>query len=81
MLTSEQIRQARELLEWKLVKLAAFANLDVTLVLRAEGLGVPSEIPLSVSRAIQGALESAGIEFTNESTCYDGFRIHQRAKH
>ena len=81
MLTSEQIRQARELLEWKLVKLAQMTDLDVSIILRAEGLGRPALVTPRVSAVIQHALEQAGIEFTAESTCYDGFRIRKQAQH
>jgi transcriptional regulator with XRE-family HTH domain len=63
MITGEQIRAARKLLGWPRDRLAPRAGLSVSLLTKIEG-GLRT--PTNEHRlGIQGALEAAGVEFTN----------------
>jgi ribosome-binding protein aMBF1 (putative translation factor) len=64
MITGAQIRRARERLGWSVEQLGRRIKLRPSTIERAERtLGEPS-ITIMQLRAIQAALESAGIEFT-----------------
>ena len=64
MITGLQIRRARERLGWSVEQLGRRVKLRPSTIERAEG--TPGEPPITVlqMRAIQAALESAGIEFS-----------------
>ena len=65
MITGAQIRKARELLGWRQAELAKQARIRRHSVESAENSDAESFVPGEYVRAIQAALESAGIEFTN----------------
>ena len=63
MITGAQIKAARKLLGWPRDRLSPRAGLSVTLLSKIEnGLRTPTN---EQRLGIQGALEAAGIEFTN----------------
>ena len=65
MITGGQIRAARAFLRWSADELARRANVGSQTVRRAEREdGIPSMLANNMD-AIQRALESAGVEFTN----------------
>jgi transcriptional regulator with XRE-family HTH domain len=75
MATVEQIKAARALLSWSQEDLAARSSVSLPTVRRLESrsrLRVSEEIRLK----IEGALEAAGIEFTNGNA--PGVRLHRR---
>src|SRR5215218_2281411 len=62
-ITGEQIRAARKLLGWPRDRLCPRAGLSVTMLRKIEdGLRTPTN---EQRLGIQGALEAAGVEFTN----------------
>src|ERR1700683_2360055 len=62
-ITPEQVKAARELLGWTLVRLAARADASELAVRRYEsGRGIGGRIDLT---SIREMLEAAGVEFTN----------------
>ena len=65
MVTAEQIKAARALLKWKQTTLAEKAGLSLPSINNVErGIGSPR---LDTMRAIQSALENAGIQFMGSS--------------
>jgi len=73
-ITLEQIRAARAMLGLKQHELAKRAGLSTGTLNNIER-GVQTDSKLSTMRAIQQALEAAGIEFTEEGTGGVGIRI------
>jgi transcriptional regulator with XRE-family HTH domain len=76
MLTSDQCRAARALLNWSQQDLATKASIGIVTVHQLEtGLSHPRRATLEV---IRRALESAGIEFINENGGGPGVRLRKR---
>jgi ribosome-binding protein aMBF1 (putative translation factor) len=65
MITGAQIREARALLGWSASALARAARMRPTTVQRAEATDGEPAITMVQANAIQAALETAGVEFTN----------------
>jgi DNA-binding transcriptional regulator YiaG len=64
MVTCDQIRAARSLLGLSQPEVAAAAGVSSMTVKRAEGRGKPAAT-VNAMKAVQAALEAAGVEFTN----------------
>ena len=64
-ISSAQMRAARALLRWSALDLASASKVGVATIRRAEV--VDGEIPVTLANeaALRGALEAAGVEFTN----------------
>jgi DNA-binding XRE family transcriptional regulator len=73
-----QIRKARELLGWRQAELAKQARIPTHSVESAENSHSESFVPGRVPPAIQAALESAGVEFTNGDD--PGVKLKPKAK-
>lgn len=65
MITGAQLRAARGLIRWSARTLAERSRLDVATVRRAEAADGAPSITAANAEALQRALESAGVEFTN----------------
>lgn len=65
LLTGAQIRAARALLRWSAAELARKASLGLNTIKRAEANDGTTALTVSNERVIRGALELAGVEFTN----------------
>jgi hypothetical protein len=65
MITGAQIRRARELVGWKLSKLARRAKVHSAIIHRAESVDGAPTITVHQEALIRNALPDAGIEFTN----------------
>ncbi len=79
MISPEQMRAARGLLDWSQKRLAAAAGLSVPTIKRAErdfGVVVSAEALASVKRA----LESAGIDFIDENGGGAGVRLRKPSR-
>jgi ribosome-binding protein aMBF1 (putative translation factor) len=63
-ITSAQIRQARELLGWEHSDLARRTHIDIYF-LRAAERGNTTALKASQVDAVENAFQSAGVEFTN----------------
>ncbi|TWA90673.1 hypothetical protein FBY14_104177 [Azospirillum brasilense] len=63
MLTAEQIRAARALLDWSQPKLAEATKLSVPTIKRMEGPKGPGASTAANVEAVRRALEVAGVEF------------------
>jgi transcriptional regulator with XRE-family HTH domain len=75
MLTSAQIRAARALLRWSAEDLAGHSALGVTTIRRAELAEKATSMTVSNDRAVQRALEAAGVEFIDENGGGAGVRL------
>lgn len=76
MLTSEQIRAARALLRWEQRQLAATAGVSVETVRRLEKAPGPVSAYTGTVEAIRKALETAGVEFTDDDA--PGVRLRRQ---
>jgi hypothetical protein len=65
MVTGAQIREARQLLQLNPLRLARRAKVAVSVIGRAERTDGERAITTEQIRAVQHALEDAGVEFTN----------------
>ncbi len=75
LITTSQIRAARALVRWSATDLANKSGIGISTIKRLEVMsGVPS-INISTMVAIQGALESAGIEFIGSPDDRPGVRL------
>jgi transcriptional regulator with XRE-family HTH domain len=73
----EQFRAARALLGWSQTKLAERAGMSLPTVKRFE-TGRGANVSPEAGQALQAALETAGIEFTNGDA--PGVRLHPRKR-
>ena len=65
-MTADQLRAARAMLRMDQSALAAASGVSVETIERLERMKGPlSETPVATVNAIHGALEKAGVEFTN----------------
>ncbi len=76
MLTSEQIRAARALLRWNQKLLAVAAGISVETVKRLERTPGKVSAYTGTEEAIRKALETAGVEFTNDDA--PGVKLRHR---
>ncbi len=75
LITTSQIRAARALVRWSATDLANKSGIGISTIKRLEVMsGVPA-INISTMVAIQGALESAGIEFIGSPDDRPGVRL------
>jgi hypothetical protein len=65
MITGEQIRAARKLLDWKPGRLARWSRVPSAVIRRAESVDGEPPITMYQEALIRGALQDAGVEFTN----------------
>ena len=63
MISAQQIRAARALLEWTQPRLASAAGLSVPTIIRMEGPLGPSRSVVANVEAVRRALEDAGVIF------------------
>ena len=78
MITGQQIREARELLNMPQPRLAERAKLKLAIVTRAEATDGKPAISIANIAAIQRALEAAGATFVEESGGEPGVRLRKR---
>jgi len=78
-LTGEQIRAARAILQWKAIELAEKAGVGLSTVQRAEGVNGPVPMMRANMEAIRRTLETGGIEFIPENGGGAGVRLKARA--
>jgi hypothetical protein len=74
-LTGEQIRAARAILQWKAVELAEKAGVGLSTVQRAEGANGPVAMMRANMEAIRRALEGGGVEFIDPNGGGPGVRL------
>lgn len=74
MIKKEQLKAARALLGWSQTVLAERAKMSLPTVKRAE-TGRGAKVSPDAYQTLQGAMESAGIEFTNGDA--PGVRLRQ----
>jgi len=77
MITGARIREARLLLGLEASALAKRAKLPSSVISRAESIDGEPTITIAQARAIQHALEKAGVEFTNGSQPGVSLKAHQ----
>lgn len=78
MITSDQIRAARALLQWSAQDLADSAGVGIATVRRFETvIGIPTG-QVRVLTAIQAALEEAGVEFIGSPDDQPGVRLAKK---
>lgn len=77
MLTSEQVRAARAMIRWTAMDLSQASGLGVATIRRLElDDGVPTA-NASTLKAIQDALEKAGLEFVGSPNDGPGVRLRK----
>lgn len=76
-MTGRQIRAARALLDWRAEMLAEAARVGINTIRRAEADDGPVKMTAANARAVQGALEAAGVEFIAENGGGDGVRMQR----
>jgi len=77
MITQKQIKAARLFLDWEQKDLAAASGLSLPTVQRMEKLGLQRSSVANAEK-LQGALESAGVEFIAENGGGPGVRLRKR---
>jgi len=78
LITSDQIRAARALLQWSAQDLADSAGVGIATVRRFETvIGIPTG-QVRVLTAIQAALEEAGVEFIGSPDDQPGVRLAKK---
>ena len=75
MLTGEQIRGSRAMLRWDQTKLAEESGVSLPTIKRLEKMAGEVSGNVKTVRAVQGALESAGIEFIDPTGGGTGVRL------
>lgn len=78
-LTAEQIRAARAMVQWRAVELAERAGVGLSTVQRAEGQTGPVTMMRANMDAIRRTLETAGVEFIAENGGGAGVRMRKGA--
>ncbi len=79
-LTSPQIMAARALLRWSAEDLARHSAVSLRTIRRAELAEQETTMTAANDLAIRHALESAGVEFTNENGGGVGVRLRKRMR-
>jgi hypothetical protein len=80
-LTSGQIRAARAFVRWRAEDLARASTVGVATIRRAELADGPTSLTAPNDAAIRHALESAGVEFTEENGGGPGVRLRKGKHH
>lgn len=75
MISSEQVRAGRALLNWQASDLAHAAKLSLATIERLEAPPGPLAADASVVEALRGALEAAGLDFIDENGGGMGVRL------
>ncbi|RVC63790.1 transcriptional regulator [Mesorhizobium sp.] len=78
MLTSEQLRAARALLQWDQKRLALASKVSTATIKRLEPLSGPLRANQVTVEALRRALEAAGVEFIPENGGGPGVRLVHR---
>lgn len=78
MLRSEVVRAARALLRWEQRDLATASSVSLATIKRLESAPGAMAAHLSTVKALQVALEAAGIEFIEENGGGPGVRLRKR---
>lgn len=78
MITSEQLRAARALLQWDQKRLAAASKVSTATIKRLEPLSGPVRANQVTVEALRRALETAGVEFISENGGGPGVRLARR---
>ena len=79
-LTSSQIRAARALLRWSAEDLSRHSAVSLRTIRRAELAEQQTTMTAANDLAVRHALESAGVEFTDENGGGVGVRLHKRMR-
>ena len=79
MITSEQIRAARALLRWEQRDLARQSKISLPAIKRLETVKGPLHAQQRTIDALQGALETAGIEFVAGGVALRAARVEPMA--
>jgi predicted transcriptional regulator len=77
MLTCEQVRAARAILRLRAVDLAERAGVNLSTIQRTEKSDGPVPMMPANARAVQTALEAAGVEFIPENGGGAGVRLRK----
>jgi hypothetical protein len=75
MLTCEQVRAARAILRWRAIDLAEKAGINLSTIQRTEKSDGPVPMMPANARAVQQALEEAGITLIAENGGGAGVRL------
>lgn len=78
MITSEQLRAARALLQWDQKRLASASKVSTATIKRLEPLSGPLRANQVTIEALRSALEAAGVEFIPENGGGPGVRLVRR---
>ena len=79
-LTSHQIRAARALIRWSATDLSRHSSVSLRTIRRAELAEGQTAMTVANDLAVRGALESAGVEFTDENGGGVGVRLRKRMR-
>jgi len=79
-ITSEQVRAARALLQWDQKTLAAESKVSIATIKRLEPNSGPLKANQVTVEALRRALEVAGVEFIPENGGGPGVRLTKKAK-
>jgi len=79
-LTSPQIRAARALLRWSAEDLSRHSAVSLRTIRRAELAEQQTTMTAANDLAVRHALESAGVEFTDENGGGAGVRLRKRMR-
>jgi hypothetical protein len=79
-LTSPQIRAARALLRWSAEDLSRHSSVSLRTIRRAELAKQHTAMTAANDLAVRHALESAGVEFTDENGGGVGVRLRKRMR-
>ena len=77
-MTAEQLRAARSLIRWQQSDLADASSVSIPTIKRLEAMDGPLAGHTSTIRALQTALEAAGVEFIPENGGGAGVRLVTR---
>jgi hypothetical protein len=79
-ISSAQIRAARAMLRWSALDLARASKVGVATIRRVEVIEGEIAVTAANEAAIRQALESAGIEFTEENGTGEGVRFRKPSR-
>jgi hypothetical protein len=79
-LTSHQIRAARALIRWSAADLSRHSSVSLRTIRRAELAERQTAMTAANDLAVRHALESAGVEFTDENGGGVGVRLRKRTR-
>ena len=79
-LTSPQIRAARALIRWSAEELSRHSSVSLRTIRRAELAENQTAMTAANDSAVRRALETAGVEFTDENGGGVGVRLRKRTR-